>query len=115
MTGLSDHDALAQLIERADHRGRGIDGNVIGEYQPGRRIDLAAYRRARRRRWLAPDQHSPGGDRVVIAERNHLLKAGVEDGPLPIALAYVIGGHSEDEIRENRTPSGPSAGEARLV
>ena len=32
MTGLSDHDALSQLIERADHRRRGIDGNVIGEY-----------------------------------------------------------------------------------
>jgi len=32
MTGLSDHDALPQLIERADHRRRGIDGRVIGEY-----------------------------------------------------------------------------------
>ncbi len=87
MTGLCDHDALAQLIERADHRGRGIDGNVIGQYQPGRRIDLATHRQARRRRRLASDQHSPGGDRVVIAERNHLLKPGVENSPLPIALA----------------------------
>jgi len=46
MTGLSGHDALPQLIELADHRGRGIDGDVIGEYQPSRRIDLATYRQA---------------------------------------------------------------------
>src|SRR3954468_23040296 len=98
ITGLSDHDALSQLIELADHPGHGIDGNVIGEYQPGRWIDLATYRQARRRRWLACNQHSPGCNRVVIAERNHLLKSGVEDSPLPIALAQMIGGHPEDEI-----------------
>src|SRR5438270_12514518 len=77
MTCLSDHDALSQLIELADHPGHGIDGNVIGEYQPDRRIDLATYRQARRRRWLACSQHSLGCNRVVIAERNHLLNLGV--------------------------------------
>ena len=35
MTGPSDDDVLAQPIERADHRRHRIDGNVIGQYQPG--------------------------------------------------------------------------------
>src|ERR1700726_1985279 len=37
MTGLSDHDALSQLIELADHCGRGIGSKVIGEKHPGDR------------------------------------------------------------------------------
>src|SRR5260370_38308599 len=78
MTGLSDHDALSQLIELADHPGHGIDGNVIGEYQPGRRIDLATYWQARRRRWLPCNQHSPGCNRVVLGGPNHLLQLGRE-------------------------------------
>src|SRR5260221_9170222 len=63
VTGLSDNNALSQPIKRADHHGDGIGGHVIDEHQPGDRIDLTMYRQARRRRRLASDQYSPGGDR----------------------------------------------------
>jgi len=100
MTGESDHDTMSELIESADHRGDGMDGNVIGEYQPGGRVDLAMYRQARCRRWFASDQHSAGGDRVVMIQRNHLFEGGGTDSSLPIMLPYVICGHPEGEIHE---------------
>jgi hypothetical protein len=100
MTGVSDHDTMSELIESADHRGGGMDANVIGEYQPGGRVDLAMYRQAHRRRWFASDQHSAGGDRVVVTQRNYLFEAGVTDSSLPIILPCVIGVHPEDEIHK---------------